>query len=136
MNNNIFNSQNQNGYYQYPYQAGIGGPVRPEVPNYMMPQTAAPQFIKGRPVSSFEEARVAQIDLDGSIFLFPDLGNKRIYTKRINPDGTATIQSYFLEAPVEESKEDFATRQEVVELKEKLESIIAKLQKDNVKLNF
>ena len=50
--------------------------------------------IKGRPVSSLEEARATSIDFDGSVFYFPDLANKRIYTKQINMDGTATLNVY------------------------------------------
>ena len=65
-----------NNYYQpMPYQA---------------PQRQA-SMLKGRPVSSAEEARVSAIDFDGSTFYFPDLANKRIYTKQINLDGTATM---------------------------------------------
>ena len=57
--------------------------------------------IKGRPVSSIEEARAISIDFDGSIFYFPDLANKRIYTKQINMDGTASLKVYeFKEEPV------------------------------------
>lgn len=129
MNNNIFNGQQQqqNGFYPYPYQAGIVPSMRPEAPAYMIPQTAAPAFIKGRPVSSFEEARVAQIDLDGSIFIFPDLGNKKIYSKRINADGTATLQTYSLDiVPVEEEKR-YATKDEIGELKSILDGVLAKL---------
>ena len=37
------------------------------------------------------------IDLDGSIFVFTDFGNKHIYTKQINLDGTATLNTYTLE---------------------------------------
>jgi hypothetical protein len=44
----------------------------------MMPQM---NYIKGRPVVSIDEARASQIDLDGSLYVFPDLGNKKIYTK-------------------------------------------------------
>ena len=46
-------------------------------------QMTAPQvnYIKGRPVVSIDEARASQIDLDGSLYVFPDLGNKKIYTK-------------------------------------------------------
>ena len=47
-------------------------------------------------VSSIEEARASLIDFDGSIFYFPDLANKRIYTKQINIDGTATLNVYEL----------------------------------------
>ena len=65
-----------------------------------MRQQAQPQmtyqspYLKGRLVSSLEEARAAGIDFDGSIFYFPDLANRRIYTKQINLDGTATLNMY------------------------------------------
>jgi len=50
---------------------------------YPMPSLLPAQqnFIKGRPVVSIDEARTSQIDLDGSLYVFPDLGNKKIYTK-------------------------------------------------------
>lgn len=50
--------------------------------------------LKGRPVSSIEEARAANIDFDGSTFYFPDLATGRIYTKQINMDGTANFAMY------------------------------------------
>lgn len=76
--------------------------------------------LKGRLVSSLEEARATSIDFDGSIFYFPDLANKRIYTKQINMDGTATMNVYELrELPIEKeesvvipSVEKFVTRDE------------------------
>lgn len=49
------------------------------------------QGLKGRPVSSLEEVRATGIDFDGSVFYFPDLANRRIYTKQINLDGTASL---------------------------------------------
>lgn len=57
--------------------------------------------IKGRPVSSYDEAKASMIDLDGSVFIFPDYGNNKIYTKQINLDGTATINTYTLDTPVQ-----------------------------------
>jgi hypothetical protein len=52
-------------------------------------------------VSSLEEARATSIDFDGSIFYFPDLANRKIYTKQINLDGTATLNMYELrELPI------------------------------------
>ena len=63
--------------------------------------------MKGRPVSSLEEVRAASIDFDGSIFYFPDLANKRIYTKQINMDGTAALNMYELKEIKEEIKEGF-----------------------------
>lgn len=133
MNNNIFNQQQQqpNGYYPYSYPAAMSPMARPEATTYMMPQSAIPALIKGRPVSSLEEAKVAQVDLDGSISIFPDLGNKKIYTKRINADGTATLQTYSLDiAPVQEES-IYATKDEISELKATLEEILSKLKVSN-----
>jgi hypothetical protein len=56
-------------------------------------------YIKGRPVVSIDEARASQIDLDGSLHVFPDIGNKKIYTKQINLDGTATFNTFALVTP-------------------------------------
>ena len=71
--------------------------------------------IKGRPVASIEEARASIIDFDGSIFYFPDLANKRIYTKQINMDGTALLNMYELkEIPVDTNSAgvQYVTREE------------------------
>ena len=61
------------------------------------PQPQIPPFLKGRPVSSLEEVRAIPIDFDGSVFYFPDIANRRIYTKQINLDGTASINMYVLQ---------------------------------------
>lgn len=50
--------------------------------------------LKGRPVSSLEEARASIIDMDGSIFYFPDVTKQHIYTKQINLDGTSSLNVY------------------------------------------
>lgn len=90
-----------NNYYQ---------PPQPSAANY--PTTSRPTIgLKGRPVSSIDEARASSIDFDGSVFYFPDLANKRIYTKQINIDGTASLLMYELkEVPVEQP--NFVTREE------------------------
>lgn len=62
----------------------------------MRPIIPTPLGLKGRPVSSLEEARATSIDFDGSVFYFPDLANRRIYTKQINMGGTATLNMYEL----------------------------------------
>lgn len=71
--------------------------------------------IKGHPVSSIEEVRATSIDFDGSVFYFPDLANKRIYTKQINLDGTSTLNVYELKnIPIESTinASQFVTREE------------------------
>lgn len=92
--------------YYYPTQnAGAG---------YMGVQNQ-PLGLKGRPVSSLEEVRAAQIDFDGSLFIFPDLAHNRIYTKQISMDGNASLNVYELaqiptSQPIETS--NFITRDE------------------------
>lgn len=66
-----------------------------------MQQTQQTQYIKGRPVSSFDEAKAMAIDWDGSVFVFTDTANKRIYTKQIMLDGTAELKTYVLDEPVQ-----------------------------------
>lgn len=75
-----------------------------------------PSFgLKGRPVSSLEEARATSIDFDGSVFYFPDLANKKIYTKQINMDGTASLNMYELKPMPKETVNDYITRAEFEE---------------------
>lgn len=98
MYNNLFQ---QSPYYQAQMpQYQRFAPATQEMPqipiNY---QQSAPNYIKGRPVVSIDEAKASQIDLDGSLYVFPDLGNKKIYTKQINLDGTATFNVFELAAP-------------------------------------
>lgn len=90
---------------------------QPQRTNTIAPPIQQPQAfigLKGRPVSSLEEARAAAIDFDGSVFFFPDLANKRIYTKQINLDGTASMNMYeYKEVPTEAfNSSNFVTRQE------------------------
>ena len=78
-------------YNYYPQSQPIAQ-ANQYAPQYARP--VQPAYLKGRLVSSLEEARATSIDFDGSIFYFPDLANKRIYTKQINMDGTATLNMY------------------------------------------
>ena len=100
--------------------------------NYF-PQNQRPvATLKGRPVSSLDEVRAASIDFDGSVFYFPDQGNKRIYTKQINPDGTATTLMYELkEIPMETSSnsENYVTRQEFENAIKELKQLSGATQK-------
>lgn len=75
-------------------------------------QTQPQMGIKGRPVSSIEEARAISIDFDGSVFYFPDLANRRIYTKQINMDGTASLNVYELKNEPVVSSPQYVTREE------------------------
>lgn len=69
-------------------------------------------MLKGRPVSSLEEVRAIGIDFDGSLFFFPDIANKRIYTKQINLDGTAQLNMYELKDLPQENPTSYVTKEE------------------------
>lgn len=103
----------QNNYSYYQQAASMTAPQT----NQMRYQPSL--NLKGRPVSSIEEAKAMSIDFDGSIFYFPDLANRRIYTKQINMDGTASLNMYELkEIPSIETSSlnaDYITRQEFEE---------------------
>jgi hypothetical protein len=99
---------------------------------YMGNRTVAPmnQYLKCKPVSSKEEAKACQIDLDGSLNVFTDIGHGRIYTKQINNDGTATFKTYAVtkeEDPNESSKE-YITRDEFNKV---IQSLMAAMQSNN-----
>ena len=105
-NYNYYPQQQSQNPQQVQYQ-------QPSFSSYVRPQMQS--GLKGRPVSSIEEARASTLDFDGSIFYFPDLANKRIYTKQINMDGTSTLNMYELkDVPVEQvnAPVNYVTREE------------------------
>ena len=112
-------------YNYYPQPTNQPPPYQPRAYQQAPLQTMG---LKGRLVSSFEEARASSIDFDGSVFYFPDLANRRIYTKQINIDGTASLYVYELrEMPVQReesvlvpSVEKFVTRDEFEQVLEQL----------------
>lgn len=93
---------------------------------YLRPQQPQQLGLKGRPVSSIDEVRASGIDFDGSIFYFPDIANKRIYTKQINIDGTAILNMYELKempTPVADNNL-YVTRQEFNEVIAQLKAMV------------
>ena len=92
---------------QYPY-ANSNLLTNSPYENYMgrsaTYQPTQVQYLKCRPVSSKEEARASQIELDGSLNVFTDVANGKIYTKQINNDGTATFRTYALTADEDPNK--------------------------------
>ena len=95
--------------YMYPQQNRINQEQQYSnvYPNYygVNQQQQIQQTLKGRPVSSYDEAKASMIDLDGSLFVFTDVTNKRIYTKQILLDGSAEFKTYVLQEQKESNKE-------------------------------
>jgi hypothetical protein len=89
------------------------------------------QYLKCRPVASKEEAMAFQIDLDGSLWVFPNIPNNKIYTKQINNDGSATFSTYALSQEAENpyTSGEFVTKNEFNQV---VESLMAAIHaKDN-----
>lgn len=85
-------------------------------PNYnyypAYPQRQQQQYLlKGQPVSSIDEVKAIPVDFDGSIFYFPDVAEKKIYTKQIGMDGSAILNVYEMRPLVQQSP-NFITREE------------------------
>ena len=112
-------------YPNYNYFPQNQQPIRQQPPM----QNQGILYLKGRPVSSIEEVKAIPIDFDGSIFIFPDIANKQIYTKQINLDGTASINVYelkILQQPTTQPQmTDYITRNEFNEQMEKIKAIFA-----------
>ena len=136
-------------YTNYNYYPQPTNQPPPYQPRAYQQAPLQPISLKGRLVSSFEEARASSIDFDGSVFYFPDLANRRIYTKQINIDGTASLYVYELrEMPVQRddsvlvpSVEKFVTRDEFEQVLEQLrllqkptEPAVSAIPKEKVEL--
>lgn len=93
------------------------------------------QFLKGRPVSSVEEARASMIDLDGTMFVFTDIANNKIYTKQVLLDGTAELKTYVLEEqkqPVvkEQQNVEYVTKQSFDKIINDIKTSIENMKED------
>ena len=111
-------------YNYYPQQ-------QTQQPIYQMPsyrQAPLAPGLKGRLVASIEEARAAAIDFDGSVFYFPDIANKRIYTKQFNIDGTATLCMYELREMPEEKETAVIPSVDKFVTREEFEKVLAELR--------
>lgn len=100
--------------------------------NYLGKSNNQNQFLKCRPVSSKQEAMAFQIDLDGSLWVFTDVGNDKIYTKQINNDGTASFRTYVFDKNDNPYKTpEYVTKEE---FNQTIQALIAATQ-SNVQLN-
>lgn len=116
-----------NAYY-YPNQPQQA--YAPRQVSYEMPQQ---NLLKGRFVSSVDEVRAAQVDFDGSVFVFPDMANKKIYTKQIDLNGNVKLEEYDW-VPIEKTAAvgDFVTKQEFEETMAKVKEAISQATQPQV----
>lgn len=93
-------------------------------------------YLRGRAVTGIEEVRGAIIDQDGSLFIFPDIGHNKIYTKQINIDGTATINSFALEKPPVQTERKYVEVEQMNEIINNFNKQIQILQQRIEKLSL
>ncbi len=115
---------------QYPYENNLI--MNSPYDNYMgrQQQNLSIQYLKCRPVSSKEQARACQIDLDGSLNVFTDVANGKIYTKQINNDGSASFKTYSFVEDNEESynSSNFVTKDEFNKV---IQALVASINNTN-----
>ncbi len=107
--------QQQQQMYQPPaYQPPM------QQPNAYQP---AQQSIKGRPVTSIEEARAAQVDLDGTSTYFPAPAEGKIYEKLIGMDGLPIFRVYTMQQGEEQKQPVYADNNVVIALQRRIEKL-------------
>lgn len=121
----------QNRLNQMEQQYNGVGTYQPN--NYQMQnnqQMGTMQILKGRPVSSYDEAKASMIDLDGSLFVFTDIANNCIYTKQILLDGSAELKTYVLQEQKQgETKRENGNKTQQYVLREDFERIVGELNR-------
>ena len=113
----------------YNYNQTTSQAAQPQQPQYnSQPRTYSSTSWNSRirPVTSIEEAKACPIDFDGSVFYFPDMANKRIYTKWINADGTPGFSMYELKEIPQQNNvgNNYITREEFEEAMSQIRNII------------
>ena len=89
----------RHAYNPYPQiQANYPQTYPQRYPQQQM-QMPVNNIVKGRVVTGIEEARAAQVDLDGTPSYFPSLGEGKIYVKYIGMDGLPVFQTFIVEQP-------------------------------------
>ena len=93
-----------------------------------MPMAQVPQALKGRIVTGIDEAKAAQIDLDGSSTFFPCPAEGKIYEKSIDLNGLPVFRVYQLSNPQEQKQPVYAERNSVDRLAERVDKLEKQLQ--------
>ena len=86
-------------YNGYPQVQGNYPQTYPQRYPQQQMQMPVNNIVKGRVVTGIEEARAAQVELDGTPSYFPSLGEGKIYVKYIGMDGLPVFQTFIVEQP-------------------------------------
>lgn len=93
-------------------------------------------YLKSLPVTSVEEARAAMIDLDGSMYVFVNVGCGEIYTKQYNlSTGSSDFQVYTKAIPVPKDS-PYVSKESLQVLEETFNSKLNKLSEELKEMKF
>lgn len=92
-------------------------------PAYQQSMQQAPVQLKGRIVTSIDEAKAAQVDLDGSSTYFPAPAEGKVYEKLIGMDGLPVFRVYTLQESGEQKQPVYADNNVVIALQRRIEKI-------------
>lgn len=103
-------------------------------PYYQYNQMRPPMstYLNGRMVTNIEEARAAQIDLDGSQWYFPCPSEGKVYSKSINMSGLPVFNTYVLTQPTYQEKDEKVSLAARVE---NLEKMVKELKENGLPAN-
>ena len=103
--------------------------MQPTYPQYQQTYPQSQQMyqspivgIKGRPVTSIDEAKAAQIDLDGTLTYFPSIAENKIYVKSIGFDGLPVFNVYQL-VDNQPTQPTYADNNTVIALQKRVEQL-------------
>ena len=87
-----------------------------------------PTFLKGRMVTSIDEAKASQFDLDGSITFFPSLAENKIYAKTLDNNGLPV----FLQFVIQQDQ----PQQNVVEANNVVDNLLKRVERLEKELGY
>lgn len=91
-------------------------------PMYQPPMQPIQSQLKGRIVTSIEEAKAAPVDLDGTITFFPCPAEGKVFEKSTDLNGAPVFRVYQIVNP-QEQKPIYAERNSVDKLTERVEKL-------------
>lgn len=92
-------------------------------PAYQQSMQQAPVQLKGRIVTSIDEAKAAQVDLDGSSTYFPAPAEGKVYEKLIGMDGLPVFRVYTLQESGAQKQPVYADNNVVIALQRRIEKL-------------
>lgn len=97
---------------------------RPQQPPQMLPtQMSGTSYLRGRIVTGIDEAKAAQIEMDGTSTFFPCPAEGKIYEKFLGLDGLPVFRVYQIMQPHEQKQPVYAERSYVDNLIKRVDNL-------------